>query len=46
MTAFGFTFTTLDRAVEDGETEGMVKIHLKGRTDRILGATIVARPGK
>lgn len=33
----------VDRAVLDGEEEGFVKIHLKRGTDRILGATIVAR---
>ncbi len=33
----------VDRAVVDGETEGMVKILVKQGTDRILGATIVAR---
>jgi pyruvate/2-oxoglutarate dehydrogenase complex dihydrolipoamide dehydrogenase (E3) component len=33
----------VDRAVVDGETEGMVKIHLKRGSDKILGATIVAR---
>jgi pyruvate/2-oxoglutarate dehydrogenase complex dihydrolipoamide dehydrogenase (E3) component len=32
-----------DRAITDGETAGFVKVHLRGRTDRILGATIVAR---
>jgi pyruvate/2-oxoglutarate dehydrogenase complex dihydrolipoamide dehydrogenase (E3) component len=41
------TFTVLmhdvDRAVADGEEEGFVKIHLKEGTDRILGATVVAR---
>jgi pyruvate/2-oxoglutarate dehydrogenase complex dihydrolipoamide dehydrogenase (E3) component len=41
------TFTILmhdvDRAVTDGEAEGFVKIHVKQGTDRILGATIVAR---
>jgi len=41
------TFTVLlhdvDRAVCDGEEEGFVKIHLKEGTDRILGATVVAR---
>ena len=36
-------FTKVDRAILDGETEGFVKIlHQKG-SDRILGATIVAR---
>jgi pyruvate/2-oxoglutarate dehydrogenase complex dihydrolipoamide dehydrogenase (E3) component len=33
----------VDRAVVDGEAEGMVKIHLKQGSDKILGATIVAR---
>jgi pyruvate/2-oxoglutarate dehydrogenase complex dihydrolipoamide dehydrogenase (E3) component len=33
----------VDRAITEGETEGMVRIHVKRGTDRILGATIVAR---
>jgi pyruvate/2-oxoglutarate dehydrogenase complex dihydrolipoamide dehydrogenase (E3) component len=33
----------VDRAIADGEEVGFVKIHVKERTDRILGATIVAR---
>jgi pyruvate/2-oxoglutarate dehydrogenase complex dihydrolipoamide dehydrogenase (E3) component len=33
----------VDRAIADGEEEGFVKIHVKKGTDRILGATIVAR---
>jgi pyruvate/2-oxoglutarate dehydrogenase complex dihydrolipoamide dehydrogenase (E3) component len=33
----------VDRAVLDGETEGFVKVHLRQGTDKILGATIVAR---
>ncbi len=41
------TFTVLmhdvDRAVADGEEEGFVKIHVREGTDRILGATVVAR---
>lgn len=41
------TFTILmqdvDRAVADGEDEGFAKIHLRQGTDRILGATLVAR---
>jgi pyruvate/2-oxoglutarate dehydrogenase complex dihydrolipoamide dehydrogenase (E3) component len=41
------TFTVMmhdvDRAIADGEEEGFVKIHLKEGTDRILGATVVAR---
>ncbi len=33
----------VDRAVIDGETEGFVKVHVVERSDRIVGATIVAR---
>jgi pyruvate/2-oxoglutarate dehydrogenase complex dihydrolipoamide dehydrogenase (E3) component len=33
----------VDRAIVDGEDEGLVKIHLKKGADTILGATIVAR---
>ncbi len=33
----------VDRAIAEGEEEGFVKIHVKRGTDRILGATIVAR---
>jgi pyruvate/2-oxoglutarate dehydrogenase complex dihydrolipoamide dehydrogenase (E3) component len=32
----------VDRAIADGEDVGFVKIHVKERTDRILGATVVA----
>ena len=41
------TFTVpmhdVDRAIADGEEEGFVKIHVKEGTDKILGATVVAR---
>jgi pyruvate/2-oxoglutarate dehydrogenase complex dihydrolipoamide dehydrogenase (E3) component len=41
------TFTILmhdvDRSVTDGEENGFVKIHVRQGTDRILGATVVAR---
>jgi pyruvate/2-oxoglutarate dehydrogenase complex dihydrolipoamide dehydrogenase (E3) component len=33
----------VDRAIADGEEEGFVKIHIKDGTDKILGATVVAR---
>ncbi|MEW5860826.1 MAG: mercuric reductase [Cyanobacteriota bacterium] len=36
-------FSEVDRAVADGEEEGFAKIHVKKGTDKILGATIVAR---
>jgi pyruvate/2-oxoglutarate dehydrogenase complex dihydrolipoamide dehydrogenase (E3) component len=48
--AMGLEVTTLtvpmsdiDRARLDGETEGFARVHLKKGTDKILGATIVAR---
>ena len=41
------TYTVLmhevDRAITDGEEQGFVKVHVRGGSDRILGATIVAR---
>lgn len=41
------TFTVelaqVDRAVLDGDDEGFLKVHVKKGTDRILGATLVAR---
>jgi pyruvate/2-oxoglutarate dehydrogenase complex dihydrolipoamide dehydrogenase (E3) component len=33
----------VDRAVLDGDTDGFVKVHVPGGSDRILGATVVAR---
>lgn len=36
-------FGHVDRAILDGETAGFVKVHVRGGSDRILGATIVAR---
>jgi pyruvate/2-oxoglutarate dehydrogenase complex dihydrolipoamide dehydrogenase (E3) component len=33
----------VDRALLDGEAEGFARVHLKKGSDRILGATIVAR---
>lgn len=33
----------VDRAILDGETEGYVRIHVAGNSDRILGATIVGK---
>ena len=36
-------FRDVDRAVLDGETDGFAKVHVLKRTDKILGATIVAR---
>ena len=33
----------IDRALLDGETEGFARVHLKKGSDKILGATVVAR---
>ena len=43
MKTFTIPLHEVDRAITDGEEEGFVKIHVKEGTDRILGATIVAR---
>jgi len=43
VTTFTRPFSEVDRAIADGEEEGLVKIHVKKGTDRILGATLVAR---
>ena len=40
---FTVPLSEVDRAVADGETEGMVRIHVRKGSDKILGATIVAR---
>jgi pyruvate/2-oxoglutarate dehydrogenase complex dihydrolipoamide dehydrogenase (E3) component len=40
---FTITMQEIDRAVADSEDRGFVKIHVKEGTDKILGATIVAR---
>ncbi|MDX1390393.1 MAG: FAD-dependent oxidoreductase, partial [Acidobacteriota bacterium] len=40
---FKIEMSDVDRAILDGEEQGFVKIHVKKGTDRILGATIVAR---
>ncbi len=36
-------FSAVDRAVVDGEQDGFVKVHVRKGTDKILGATVVAR---
>lgn len=40
---FEIALNEVDRALIDGEEEGFVKIHVREATDKILGATIVAR---
>ena len=36
-------FSDVDRAILDGEEVGLVKVHVKQGTDKILGATVVAQ---
>ena len=43
VTTLTIPLSDVDRAVLDGETEGFARVHLKKGTDRILGATMVAR---
>jgi len=43
LTTLTVPLSEIDRAVLDGETAGFARVHLRKGTDRILGATIVAR---
>jgi pyruvate/2-oxoglutarate dehydrogenase complex dihydrolipoamide dehydrogenase (E3) component len=43
VTTFQVPLDIVDRAVLDGEDQGFATIHIEQGTDRILGATIVAR---
>ena len=43
VTTLTVPLSEVDRAVLDGETAGFARVHMKSGTDRILGATIVAR---
>jgi pyruvate/2-oxoglutarate dehydrogenase complex dihydrolipoamide dehydrogenase (E3) component len=43
VTTLTVQLAEVDRAVLDGETAGFARVHLKRGSDRILGATIVAR---
>lgn len=43
VTTFVQELSKVDRAILDGEEEGFVKVHVRKGTDRIVGATVVAR---
>ena len=43
VTTLTVPLSDIDRAKLDGEAEGFARVHLKKGTDKILGATIVAR---
>ena len=43
VTTLTVQLAELDRAVLDGESEGFARVHLRKGTDKILGATLVAR---
>lgn len=43
VTTFTVPLSEIDRAVLDGETKGFARAHIRTGTDKILGATIVAR---
>jgi pyruvate/2-oxoglutarate dehydrogenase complex dihydrolipoamide dehydrogenase (E3) component len=43
VTTFTVPMSGVDRAIAGGEDEGFVKIHVKRGSDRIVGATVVAR---
>ncbi|RMG44247.1 MAG: mercuric reductase [Acidobacteria bacterium] len=40
---FEMPFREVDRAVLEGDEEGLAKVHVERGTDRIVGATVVAR---
>jgi len=40
---YSVELSEVDRAVLDGDTEGFARVHVDGRSGRILGATLVAR---
>ncbi len=43
LTTLTVPLSEIDRCVLDGESEGFASVHLQAGTDRILGATLVAR---
>ncbi len=43
VTTFVQELRAVDRAILDGETEGLLKVHVRKGTDEIVGATMVAR---
>jgi pyruvate/2-oxoglutarate dehydrogenase complex dihydrolipoamide dehydrogenase (E3) component len=43
VTTLTVPLSDIDRAVIDGETAGFARVHLRRGTDKMLGATIVAR---
>ncbi len=43
VTTYTVPMHDVDRAITDGEERGFVKIHVRDGSDRILGATVVAR---
>jgi len=38
---YRFPFSKLDRAITEGETEGLIKVHVKDLTGKILGASVL-----
>ena len=42
ITTYTQSLSAVDRALLDGETDGMVRVHVRQGTDQIVGATIVA----
>jgi pyruvate/2-oxoglutarate dehydrogenase complex dihydrolipoamide dehydrogenase (E3) component len=43
VNTFTQPFSGVDRAIADGEENGLLKVHVKAGSDQILGATLVAR---
>jgi pyruvate/2-oxoglutarate dehydrogenase complex dihydrolipoamide dehydrogenase (E3) component len=43
VTTFTQSLAHVDRAILDGDTDGFARVHVRAGTDRIVGATVVAR---
>ncbi|MCP4898984.1 MAG: mercuric reductase [bacterium] len=43
VTTFTVPMSGVDRAIAEGEDEGFVKVHVRSGSDKIVGATVVAR---
>ena len=43
VTTYTVPMHDVDRAITDGEEDGFVKIHVRDGSDKVLGATVVAR---
>ncbi|GAB4107914.1 MAG: mercuric reductase [Phycisphaeraceae bacterium] len=43
INTFRIDMSTVDRAILEGDTEGLLKVHVRKGTDKIVGATLVSK---